>query len=59
MFQWAKNVKNEEMSRLHKWLSIEDFLFLLLFAVLWLTFGPLFSEQPLSPDVNNWSLGTL
>ena len=58
------------MSRLYKWLSIEGrfkisaryamnysfFLFYLLFRC---TVVDLSSEQPLSPDVNHWSLGML
>ena len=39
----------------HKFL----FFFICYFDVLSLTFGPLSSEQPYSPDVNNWSLAML
>ena len=39
--------------------SISCFFFICYFDVLSLTFGPLSSEQPYSPDVNNWSLGML
>ena len=58
--KWGLNLLHTMQSTIILWIKFDmysiSFCFICYFAVLWLTFGPLSSEQPLSPFVNHWSL---